>query len=161
MVIRGDQGVGDPGDILETDDYEGLVPFFIENGLEFSEEDDTPVDLVKCWKAEDEFGALAGACVLARRDGEFICDGIAVARAFRAKGLGGKLLDVLIAEVARRGGRRLYLVARAPDFFAKNGFVATDREDAPNFFECFACPQYEKTCFPKVMRLEFEDTGIS
>jgi N-acetylglutamate synthase-like GNAT family acetyltransferase len=137
-----------------TEDYEGLVPFFIENGLEFSEEDEVPTDIVKCWKAEDADGGLAGGCVLARREGEFICDGIAVAPPFRTGGLGKRLLDALIAEVRDRGGERLYLVARAPGFFARIGFIPVERAAAPNFFECFTCPQYGKTCFPEVMKLE-------
>ncbi|MDR2156760.1 MAG: GNAT family N-acetyltransferase [Clostridiales Family XIII bacterium] len=140
--------------ITETEDYEGLIPFFIENGLEFSEEDGTPTDIVKCWRAEDADGGLAGGCVLARREGEFICDGIAVAPAFRAGGLGRRLLGILIEEVRAEGGRRLYLVARAPGFFGKNGFVSVERKSAPNFFECFTCPQYGETCFPEVMKLD-------
>ena len=41
--------------IAETDDYERLVPFFVENDLEFPEEDDieTPTDLVQCWKVTE------------------------------------------------------------------------------------------------------------
>ena len=49
----------------------------------------------------------------------------------------------------------MYLVARAPGFFAKHGFKEVAREDAPNFFECFTCPQYGKTCHPQVMRKDF------
>ncbi|MDR1953269.1 MAG: GNAT family N-acetyltransferase [Clostridiales Family XIII bacterium] len=140
--------------ISATEDYEGLVPFFIENELEFSEEDEVPTDIVKCWKAEDADGNLVGGCVLARREGEFICDGIAIAPQLRAGGLGKRLLDILIGEVGDRGGERLYLVAKAPGFFARIGFIPVERTSAPNFFECFTCPQYGKTCFPEVMKLE-------
>ena len=49
----------------------------------------------------------------------------------------------------------MYLVARAPEFFRKNGFVTIPREEAPNFFECLTCPQYGKTCHPEVMKIEF------
>jgi N-acetylglutamate synthase-like GNAT family acetyltransferase len=143
----------EPVTISVTEDYDALVPFFIANDLEFSEEEETPTDIVKCWRAEDARGDLAGGCVLARREGEFICDGIAVAPDLRASGLGKRLLRTLIDEVSARGGERLYLVARAPGFFAKNGFVAVGRSEAPNFFECFTCPQYGKTCFPEVMKL--------
>lgn len=147
--------------IEETSDYEGLIPFFIENGLEFSVDDEVPTDIVKCWRAEriedkGMAGKLAGGCVLALREGEFICDGIAAAPEYRSAGLGGQLLEILLDEVKRRGGSQLYLVARAPGFFAKKDFVAVPRESAPTFFECFGCPQYQKTCFPEVMRLEIK-----
>ena len=143
--------------IQETEDYDKLVPFFIENELEFTEEDaeEVPTDLVKCWQITDGGGRLVGAFVLARREGEYICDGIAIEEQLRGTGLGSELLDLGIEETARRGGGRMYLVARAPEFFRKNGFVTVPREEAPNFFECLTCPQYGISCHPEVMRIDF------
>lgn len=143
--------------IRETDEYEKLVAFFIENELEFTEEDaeEVPTDLVKCWEITDEEGRLVGAFVLALRDGEYICDGIAIDETLRGAGLGRKLLKLGLEETAKRGGERMYLVARAPEFFRKNGFVTVPRQDAPNFFECKTCPQYGITCHPEVMRIDF------
>lgn len=137
-------------EIRTTQDYEKLVPFFISNGLEFSEEDPTPTDLVRCWEAVED-GKLAGGFVLARRDGEFICDGIAVDPDYRMQRLGRALLHEGIEETLRRGGSRMYLVARAPGFFRKEGFESVERQEAPNFFECLTCPQYGVSCHPEVM----------
>ena len=80
--------------ISETENYEKLVPFFIRNELEFTEEDmeEVPTDLVKCWQIADLDGGLVGAFVLAKREGEFICDGIAIEEELRGTGLGRKLL---------------------------------------------------------------------
>jgi GNAT superfamily N-acetyltransferase len=158
--------------ITETADYRPLIPFFIENELEFEEGEEYEGDeIVQCWRADElpENGAaspgvatplhsppaprLVGGAVLAKREGEYICDGIAVAPAHRKDGLGKKLLDLLLAEAKGRGATELYLVARAPGFFAKSGFVPVPRDKAPGFFECFTCPQYGKTCHPEVMRL--------
>jgi N-acetylglutamate synthase-like GNAT family acetyltransferase len=137
--------------IERTEDYEVLIPMFIEQGLEFSEEEEVPTDIVACWKATDAEGRLLGGAVLARREGELICDGIATVPEVRGTGLGKRLLDGLIAEGIALGGRRLFLVARAPNFFRSQGFKTVSRAEAPNFFECFTCPQYQKTCFPEVM----------
>lgn len=145
--------------ISVTEDYEKLVPFFIENELEFSEDEPVPTDLVKCWEivkagtdgAEDE---LIGGFVLAKREGEFIVDGIAIAPRYRKFKLGKTLLDKGIEETLRLGGRRIFLVARAPGFFKKQGFVEVPRNEAPNFFECLTCPQYGVSCHPEVMRLD-------
>ena len=137
-------------EIKVTQDYDKLVPFFIENGLEFSEDEPTPTDLVKCWAAEEE-DRLVGGFVLARRDGEFICDGIAVDPALRGQDLGRGLLRIGIEETIARGGSRMYLVARAPGFFRREGFRAVAREEAPNFFECLTCDQYGVSCHPEVM----------
>ena len=145
--------------INETKEYEKLVPFFIENELEFTEEDaeEVPTDLVKYWQITDEDGNLAGAFVLAKREGEFICDGIAIDEELRGTGLGTKLLRLGLDETINSGGKRMYLVARAPEFFRKNGFVTVPREEAPNFFECLTCPQYGVSCHPEVMRIELTD----
>jgi N-acetylglutamate synthase-like GNAT family acetyltransferase len=147
--------------IMETPDYRPLIPFFIENELEFEEEEEYEGDeIVKCWRADEAPEAvtppdrprLVGGAVLATRGGAYICDGIAVDPAYRESGLGGKLLGLLLAEAKERGAAELFLVARAPGFFAKAGFVPVPREAAPEFFECFTCPQYGKTCRPEVMR---------
>ena len=145
--------------INETDEYEKLVSFFIENELEFTEEDaeEVPTDLVKCWQITDEDDNLLGAFVLAKREGEFICDGIAIDEELRGTGLGTKLLRLGLDETIKLGGTRMYLVARAPEFFRKNGFETVPREEAPNFFECLTCPQCGVTCHPEVMRIVFHE----
>jgi N-acetylglutamate synthase-like GNAT family acetyltransferase len=164
-------------EITVTEDWRALIPFFIENDLEFEEGEEYGDDeIVKCWRADavaaaddaadatDEPDAttattataeptLVGACILAMREGEYICDGIAVSPEHRKDGLGRKMLDLLLKEAACRGAARVFLVARAPAFFARSGFVPVPRTDAPEFFECFSCPQYGKTCHPEVMRL--------
>ena len=140
-------------EISVTEDYASLVPFFIENELEFSEDEPTPTDIVKCWHALDD-GKLVGGFVLAKRDGEFICDGIAVDESCRGMDLGRSLLRTGMEEARRHGAERMYLVARAPGFFRREGFEEVQREDAPDFFECLTCDQYGVTCHPEVMRRE-------
>ncbi|MEG1583671.1 MAG: GNAT family N-acetyltransferase [Anaerovorax sp.] len=149
--------------ITVTQDYEKLVTLFVNNELEFSLNDDVPTDLVKLWKAQSiipdpqacnsYIGLLVGGCVLAVREERYIIDGIAVEAPYRKFQLGKQLLALAIAEVKALGGKELYLVARAPGFFRKQGFVTIPREEAPNFFECATCPQYNVDCFPEVMKL--------
>jgi ribosomal protein S18 acetylase RimI-like enzyme len=142
--------------LTQTDDYEELSKFFIENELEFSEEDPVPTDLVKCWKLVDVSEAapkLIGGVVLAKRQGEFIIDGIAIHPEYRKQKLGKMLLDKAIAEVLELSGNSIYLVARAPGFFRTQGFENVPKENAPLFFECFTCPQYGISCHPEVMKL--------
>ena len=151
----------------EIHDARPLIRFFIENGLEYTENDEIPTDLVKIWKAEEtgsegsegfegSDGRLVGACVLAKREGRYICDGIATDPSVRGLGVGKSMLLTMLDEVRKLGGDSIYLVARAPGFFTKFGFMSIERDDAPTFFECFTCPQYKDTCFPEVMRLEIE-----
>ena len=146
--------------LTQTDDYEELKTFFIENELEFSEEDPIPMDIVKCWRLADESGGtggdskLIGGVVLAMRDGEYVIDGIAVDSEYRLRGLGKMLLDEAIEEIRKRSGNRLYLVARAPGFYYALGFEGIPKEEAPDIINCLTCPQFEVSCHPEVMKLD-------
>jgi amino-acid N-acetyltransferase len=139
--------------ISKTDDYDSLVAMFIRNGLEFSIDEPLPTDLVQCWKAEDENGKLIGGCVLARRGGEYIIDGIAAEPEYRKKKLGGGLLDLALSEARKQGAAKVYLVAKAPGFFRKHGFGTIGPEQVPDLFDCPSCPQYGNGCYPEVMEI--------
>lgn len=141
--------------LKETKDYEKYIPFFIENDLEFSEDEPVSTDIVKGFVLlRKEDNALVGAVFLAKREGEFIIDGIAVDKNFRNIRAGKILLDEAIKEAKKGGAKRIYLVARAPEFFKKSGFINTETDEAPFFFECLTCPQYQVSCFPEVLKLE-------
>lgn len=139
-----------------TDEYERLVKFFVENELEFNGDEEVDTDIIKCWKVTHTDDVLIGGCVLAQRQGKYIIDGIAVTKMFRKFGIGKILVDKVVKEIKARGGKELYLVARAPGFFKTMGFETVKPEDAPVFFECGQCPQYQIKCFPEIMKLEIE-----
>ena len=142
---------------VETDEYERLVQFFVENELEFDGDEEVDTDILKSYKIENEAdGTLIGGAVLAKREGKYICDGIAVNPEYRKEGIGNILLNQLIKDVKDYGGDSIYLVARAPEFFRKFGFDEIEPKLAPNFFECKYCPQYMKTCFPEIMKYQLE-----
>lgn len=70
----------------ETDEYERLVKFFVENELEFDGDEEVDTDIVKCYKVthgEEDF--LVGGVVLAKREGRYIIDGIAVDKMYPEK----------------------------------------------------------------------------
>lgn len=138
----------------ETDEYERLVKFFVENQLEFDGDEEVDTDIIKCYKVTHGDDYLVGAVVLAKREGQYIIDGIAVEKLYRKMKVGQILLKKVIEEVKKLGGDSLYLVARAPEFFKKYGFVTVNPDDAPNFFECKYCPQYQVDCHPEVLKLE-------
>lgn len=140
--------------ISVTDEYDRLVEMFIRHDLEFSFDEPLPTDLVQCWKAEDEKGRLISGCVLAMRGGEYIIDGISTEPEYRKEKIGGKLLRLALDEVKKRGGKEVYLVAKAPGFFRKHGFEEIESTDVPELFDCCSCPQFQKTCFPEVMKLK-------
>ena len=142
-----------------TDEFEKLVPFFIENGLEYSEGETEPDGLVQCWEVvhgDEDDEHLTAALVLTRKQGEYVIDAIAVSKLFRKLKIGKILMEKAIKEVLEKGGRCIYLVAKVPEFFKKFGFKEISREEAPDFSGCFDCEQYGISCSPAVMKLDFE-----
>lgn len=80
--------------------------------------------------------AMLGFFDRKRKRGELLLDGIAVAKPWRGKGIGGRLFDKLIAHAAREGFSRIRLdvtdhnpVAQA--LYEKKGFVIVRRERYP------------------------------
>lgn len=141
--------------IAGDEEYQKLMAFFEANHLEVDAEEAVPTDVVRTWKITPEGSdKLVGAIALALRQGEYIIDGIAVDESYRKTNIGKTLLDKAIELVRERGGKRIYLVARAPGFFRKSGFGTIPRDAAPNFFECLTCPQYGVECHPEVMLME-------
>lgn len=140
--------------ISVTDEYERLVEMFIRHGLEFSFDEPLPTDLVKCWKAENDGGNLLSGCVLAMRGGEYIIDGIATEPEYRKEKIAGTLLLLAVDEVRKRGGKAVYLVAKAPGFFRKHGFQRIEASSVPDLFDCCSCPQFNRSCYPEIMQLE-------
>ena len=140
--------------IYETNEYDRLVQFFVENELEFDGDEEVDTDILKCYKYTDDEDNLIGGIVLARREGKYIIDGIAVDESFRDSGIGEALLNQIKEDVEDMGGDAIYLVARAPGFFRKHGFEEVNPKNAPNFFECKYCPQYGKTCHPEIMKYD-------
>ncbi len=140
--------------IVPTDDHESLNGFYADNGLEVTDDDPTDTSALKSWLLYDG-GEFAGATTLAYRQGDFIIDGIAVDKDHRNGRLGTGLLKTALDEAKNRGADRVFLVARAPEFFRANGFVTVPRDKAPEFFECAECEQYNVSCFPEVMCFDF------
>lgn len=142
--------------IREATDIDRLVDLFMRSDLEFSEDEPVSTDVVKAWEIVDEKENLLAGCVLAKREGKYIIDGIATEAAYQGKGIGAMLLNEVKTYLRSVGAPELFLVARAPGFFKTQNFDSIAREEGPLFFECFGCDQYQKTCFPEVMRLKVD-----
>ena len=46
--------------LKETDEYEKLVRFFVENKLEFDGDEEVDTDIVNCYEVTDKDGQLIG-----------------------------------------------------------------------------------------------------
>ena len=136
----------------KTEDYHKLVDFFIENDLEFDEGEEEETNYILAYEITHG-GDLVAAIALSLTDGQYVISGIAVDKIYRKMKLGKVLLDKIITKAKEMGAKELILVARAPGFFKKFGFVNIPKDEEPDFFTCKECPQNGIKCFPEVLKL--------
>ena len=68
---------------------------------------------------------------------------LAVNQEIRGRGLGGRLVEFVLAEARRKKIARVFAVTHAPTFFLRHGFAASSRRDIPEKIErdCRTCPK--------------------
>lgn len=106
---------------------------------------------------DTDLADIKGAYSLSRRHGVVMLDYIAVKSDLRKIGIGSILLKRIKERCKKDGIKRIYLTAKAKDFFLKNG--ATELSGEHELFdsllgECAECLQRGKDCFPAVMMIE-------
>ncbi len=122
-----------------------------------SSRENLPDDRVKpAFEALIRSGNMIGAYSLSRRFGVTVLDYIAVKKDARQKGLGSIILSRIKEKCRENGVEKIYLTAKAREFFLKNG--AKEISDALPLYgellgECAECPQRGKECFPSVMEI--------
>lgn len=135
--------------IIAHQDYDKLMEVFVRNGLEAPSPDD-PATEIKHW-ALVKGGHIVGGSSVSRRNGALVLDYFAIDGPYRNHGWSRHLLENVLTYANQQGARNIYTVTKIPDYFQKAGFRKIDRKDAPDFSQCFSCPQYQQGCFPEVM----------
>lgn len=139
--------------IKVTSDYESLIPFFEENGLELENSENFPIEILKNWRCDDAgSGELLAAASLQKISGHFVLEDLAVREDMRGTGLGKELLRMVEQEAKSMGAEDFWLVAKVPQYYKKFQWQEVPREEAPDISKCFHCENYKKTCFPSIMR---------
>lgn len=135
--------------IEPTDDLDGIEALGAASGLEQGERDRDAVILA--WGAFAD-GRLVGCIALERHDDYVTVNQLAVREGWRRHGLAGRLLRVLEAEARARSVPRLWVQARAPGFFAHNGYESAPKADTDWLLaECRRCVQYGAGCEPRAL----------
>ena len=138
----------------EYDNSEKLRQFYLENGLEVSqnlEREDGAVFST----AYSENGVILAAATLSLRQGIYVLDYIAVSKSVRGKGIGRSAFLIVKQRACVLGADKIYLTARSPKFFESMGF----KNGSPDCIDmnegCKGCQQYGTTCVsvPMVLTL--------
>jgi N-acetylglutamate synthase-like GNAT family acetyltransferase len=140
--------------IEEFYDHNDLIDFYISRGIEFDAKKQyfhQPV-FTYVAKANNKF---AGAITICKEGNDYLLDEIAVVPNLEGQGIGTTLYNAAIARIKTENpSAKVYLVAKNVMFFKNKGFNIIPRTSAPDFSECFTCPDFQKSCKPEVMLLD-------
>lgn len=146
--------VGTEGEVRVTEDHGTIRRLALEAGLE----DGTFDDIVRAYGyfVNDE---MAGTIAVKRVGDVFSAEWLSVRSDLRGKGIGKDLVRTVAEHARGAGARRLWALARAPDFFLRIGFTLSSPEESPGptFASCARCGQYNRSCFPKIVVLDLEE----
>ncbi len=141
--------------ITEHFDHSSLIPFYTRRGIE--ELTDYPNKPIFSYVIKED-DKLIGAATCSKENNIFILEAIAISEEHTGKKIGSKLLKKVFERLKQMGAEYVIINAKNTAFFEKNGFQVVDRSYAPpsEYQYCDDCPDYEKTCFPKIMRYKLE-----
>jgi N-acetylglutamate synthase-like GNAT family acetyltransferase len=134
----------------ETYDYENLKKFYIENGLEVSD------NILSCDGAIYSIslvknGEINAAATLSKRRDIFVLDYVAVLPPLRHSGLGKTAVDKILKKAKTLGAAKVYLTAKSRNFFERLGFIYDEELEIDLNSDCKDCPMLNKTCTPRQM----------
>ncbi|NLY87971.1 MAG: GNAT family N-acetyltransferase [Clostridiales bacterium] len=142
--------------IIFSKRYEEITPLFEKSGLEVHANDKAPDNLITCLEVIDkETSQLIGGAALIFLNGEYVLRAVAVDEKYRGRGIGKILVNSVLNEVDRLGGRRIFLSARIPKFYEKLGFDIVNRDNAPNVSNCLSCKRFQVNCYAEIMKYEW------
>ena len=144
---------GTEGEVRITDDHDTIRRLALEAGLEDGTFEN--IDRAYGYFVGDE---MAGTVAVKRVGDVFSAEWLSVRSDLRGQGIGATLVRKAVEHAKERGAKRLWALARAPDFFLRIGFSLSAPEDSPGptFAGCSKCNQYNRSCFPKIVVLDLE-----
>lgn len=131
-----------------TEDYAAMKQLALESGLE----EGTLTHLVSSFGFYDG-SDLVGCAALRKEDEIYSLECLAVKERFRYQGLGARLVMTIEKDARARGVKKLWALARAPNFFKRLGYreMRKNDEGGPSISSCRNCPQFHKNCEPEVV----------
>lgn len=138
--------------LKKSKDFEGMLPMFIEEGLEFEADTKAPDSLLLCFELYERISdERIGGISLTYEYGEYVIRSVAIRSDHQGRGLGKYLVSTAIEEAVQWGAKRVMLTAKVPDFYKKMGFYIIPRENAPEISECQKCRHFHNGCDSEIM----------
>lgn len=138
--------------IIQSMNYEEMIPMFIEAGLKMEADEQRPEGLLTCYELIDNnTEKRVGGASLAYISGEYVIKTVAIKKTYQGKGLGTELVNVIIQDAKERGATRIYLSAKVPQFYKTLGFTVVPSDEAPNISTCHLCYRYHNGCDSEIM----------
>ncbi len=128
----------------EVKNHKILTEFYKNCKMEINENWVQTMNPIKSIMVFQDHKILCGATVSKRND-KIILDYIGVDETLRGRGLGKKLLNEIL-----KNEKEVYLSAKNYGFFKSQGFY--EIKETFLIEECLSCPQYNKDCFPRIMK---------
>ena len=138
--------------IIQSMNYEEMIPMFIEAGLEMDADEQRPEGLLTCYELIDNnTKKRVGGAFLAYISGEYVIKTVAIKKTYQGSGLGTELVNAIIQDAKERGATRVYLSAKVPQFYKTLGFTVVPSDEAPNISTCHLCYRYHNGCDSEIM----------
>lgn len=137
--------------IKEFVNHNELIPFYSSRGIEINDSfENNPI----CSFVIEKNNVIIAAITCSKIDDTYIIEAIAVDEKYERQKIGTKLTRYLIEFIKNMNGEEIILNAKDTVFFEKNDFIVIDRNEVPfdAYSYCFECPDYQKKCFPKIMK---------
>ena len=138
--------------IVDSMNYEEMIPMFIEAGLEMEPNEKRPLGLLQCYELIDNnTGRRIGGASLVYMCDEYVIKTVAIEKAYQGKGLGTDLVKTIMQDAKKRGATRIYLNAKVPKFYKTLGFTIVSHDEAPDISTCHLCHRYHNGCESEIM----------
>lgn len=131
-------------EFVQVNEHKILTDFYKNCKMEIANDWVLTMNPIKSIALFKENKIIASA-TLSKRNQKTILDYIGVDESLRRTGLGKKLLQEIL-----KNEKQVYLSAKNYGFFKSQGFMETEDNDLIK--ECLSCEQYNKNCFPRVMK---------
>lgn len=139
--------------IEETTNYEEILAFAFDNGVEYDEENKRYINEPYLGLKLLLNNQMIGTVVICKSEfGDYVLENLAIIENFRHKGYATMLIEYIFNKLKILKISKIYLIAHVYEIYEKAGFNFTNDKIYLISNNCLNCELYKsKECIPKVM----------